>query len=224
MTTARSIIAGALTHHLNRLSPGEALDADVASVALDALNFIADEWNGQKSFLFREVLTPSTAISAASGSLGTTWVGLASGDEILGATVAYSATLDVPLQPLTMQQYAEISIKSLTTYPAYYAHDGASTVYFYPVPTGQTVTLRTKQVVSDFADLDTDYTMPKGYKAALAAVLAEKLSPAMLGGISPAVAVAAKSARSRIAGQSINPAIIGGQPYAGPVARIRRGY
>ncbi|MEI6282731.1 MAG: hypothetical protein WCP82_08465 [Alphaproteobacteria bacterium] len=224
MTTARSIITGALTQHLNRLSPGESLDADVAAVALDGLNFIADEWNGSKSFLFRELLTASSAISAATGTLGTTWAGLASGDEILGATVAYSATLDVPLEPITMAQYQQIAIKSLTTYPAYYAHDGAATVYLYPVPTGQTITLRTKQIVSDFADLDTDYSMPKGYKSALAAVLAEKLAPVMLGGISPAVAAAAKAARSRIYAQAINPAIINGRAYVGPVARIRRGF
>ena len=224
MTTARAIIQGTLSHHLNRLSPGEALDADVASVCLDALNFIADELNGQKSFLFRELLTTSSAISSATGTLGTTWAGLASGDEILGATVAYSATLDVPLDPITMKQYQEISIKALTTYPNSYAHDGAATVYFYPVPTGQTVTLRTKQIVADFADLDTDYVMPKGYKAGLAALLAERVSPVMLGGVSAPVAVAAKAARSRLAGQTISPAILNGKTYVGPVARIKRGF
>ena len=224
MTTARSIVTGALTHHLNRLSPGEALDADVSAVCLDALNFLADELNGQKSFLFRDILTTSSAISSATGTLGTTWTGLVSGDEILGATVAYSATLDVVLEPIALQQYHEIAIKSLTTYPAYYAHDGAATVYFYPVPTGQTITLRTKQVVSDFADLDTDYSMPKGYKSALSAMLAERVAPVLLGGVSPAVAVAAKAARARLASQAVNPAIIGGRAYVGPVARIKRGY
>ena len=224
MTTARSIISAALSHHLNRLSPGEALDADVAALALDSLNFVSDEWNGSKAFLFRELLTTSSAISSATGTLGSTWAGLSSGDEILGATVAYSATLDVPLEPLTMSQYAEISIKALSTYPAYYAHDGAVSVYLYPVPTGQTITLRTRQVVADFVDLDTDYAMPRGYKAALAAALAERLAPVMLGGISPAVAAASKAARARIGAQAINPAIINGRAYAGPVARITRGF
>jgi hypothetical protein len=193
-------------------------------LALDALNFATDEWNGSKAFLFREVLTTSSAISAATGTLGSTWAGLSSGDEILGATVAYSATLDVALQPITIAQYADISIKALSTYPAYYAHDGATTVYLYPVPTGQTVTLRTRQVVADFADLDTDYAMPRGYKAALASILAERLAPALLGGISAPVAAAAKAARSRIGAQAINPAIINGRAFVGPVARIQRGF
>ena len=46
----------------------------------------------------------------------------------------------------------------------------------------------------------------------------------LLGGVSPAVAVAAKAARARLASQAINPAIIGGRAYVGPVARIKRGY
>ena len=32
MTTARSIISAALSHHLNRLSPGEALDAEALTL------------------------------------------------------------------------------------------------------------------------------------------------------------------------------------------------
>lgn len=207
MTTARQVISGALTFHLNRLSPGETLDADLAALCLEALNHIADEWNGVKSFLFREILTVSSAISGASGTLGTTWTGLASGDEILGATVRYS-NMDVPLHLLTMGQYADVALKTISDIPEVFAHDGATTVYFYPACTGQTVTLRTKQVVSDFADLDTDYVMPKGYKSALSAVLAEKLSPSMTGGVSPAVASAAASARARIVAQNANPAIL----------------
>ncbi len=207
MTTARLIISGALTYHLNRLSPGETLDADLAAVALDALNNVADAWNGQKSFLFREVLTASSTISAASAALGTAWTGLSAGDEIITATVAQSG-VDTPLYRLTMTQYAHLPVKTTTGTPTAYAHDGAATVYLYPVPTGHVVTLMTRQVVSDFADLDTDYVMPKGYRSALSAVLAEALAPVLLGGITPAVAVAARAARSRIGAQSVNPAIL----------------
>lgn len=218
MTTARSIITGALTFGLNRLSPGEALDADVGAVCLDALNHIADELNGSKSFLFREVLTQSSAITGASAALGVAWAGLAPGDEIAGATVQYSAGHDVPLDPLTMAQYAEsIAIKATASLPRYYAHDGLATVYFYPACAGQTVTLRTRQVVSDFADLDTDYSMPKGYKAALSALLAEKMAPTMLGGVTPAVAQAAQKARNQLAQQSVNPAILSGSRRQGNI-------
>lgn len=210
MTTARSIISGALTFGLNRLSPGETLDADLAATCLDALNHIADEWNGSKSFLFREILTASTAITGSSAQLGVAWASLSSGDEIRGATVQYASGQEVVMQPLTMAQYQTITVKASASLPQYYAQDGAATVYIYPAATAHIITLLTKQVVSDFADLDTDYVMPKGYKSALAACLAEKLAPVLLGGITPAIAAAAKGARNRIGAQAIDPAIIGG--------------
>ena len=69
-TTARSIIEGALSFGLNRLSPGETLDADTANTCLTALNMICDEFNGSGGFLFRDLMTQSTAISAASAGVG----------------------------------------------------------------------------------------------------------------------------------------------------------
>lgn len=224
MTTARDIVRGALSFHLNRLSPGEAEDADLFARCLLALNFIADEFNGQKSFLWCEVLTASSAITGTSGTLGTTWAGIASGDEILGATVRYSSTLDVPMSPITMAQYADIAIKSTSSYPEVYAHDGAATVYLYPAAASHVITIRTKQVMSDFADLDTDYEMPKGYKAGLSALLAEKMAPSLLGSLPPAVGKAASAARSHLLAQGLVPAILNPGDGVGRVARIMRGY
>lgn len=207
MTTARSIIVGALTFGLNRLSPGETLNADDGAVCLDALNHIADELNGSKSFLFREVLTTSSPITGASAALGVAWPTLAPGDEIAGATLGDEAD---HMDALTMAQYAAITDKVSAGSPRYYAHDGLATVYLYPAASGQTVTLRTKAVVGDFADLDTEYSMPKGYKSALSALLAEKMAPTMVGGVSAPVAQAAQKARNQLSQQSVNPAIIGG--------------
>lgn len=224
MTTARQVIEATLTFGLNRLSPGESLNADDGARCLDALNFIVDKWNGQKSFLFREILTTSSAITGTYGTLGTDWVGLLPGDEILGATVRYATNLDVPMEPITVGRYADIGLKTLSTYPAYYAHDGQSTVYLYPAAAGHVITLRTKQVVSDFADLDTDYTMPKGYKSALSAELAEMLAPVMIGGITPAIAASAKTARMRVQAQSMSPAIINANDPATGLVRVKRGY
>jgi hypothetical protein len=211
MTTARDVITGALTFHLNRLSPGESADADTLAVCLSALNDIADEWNGSKAFLFREILTASgSAISAATALLGTAWATLSPGDQILGATYAASGQ-DNPMRPLTMQQYHEqVFDKTATGEPDFWAHDGLATVYFYPVPTGHTITLRTHQVVSDFADLDTDYSMPKGYKSALSACLSEKLAPTMNPQLLGECQRKARAARSKIAAQAIEPAIING--------------
>jgi hypothetical protein len=214
VTTARSIIRGALTFYLNRLSPGEADDADTFNVCLDALNDVADEWNGTKSFLFREILSASaTGITGASGTLGVDWPDLVPGDRIEGATYSYQAGVDYPIDAISMAQYANVAIKATASLPRVYAHDGSATVYFYPAASGQTITLRTRQVVSNFADLDTDYVLPKGYKASLSACLAEKMAPTMVGTIPASVAQAATRARNRINGQAINPAILS---LAGP--------
>lgn len=193
MTTARSIISGALRFHLNRLSPGETLDADLADVCLEALNSIADEMNGDETMLWRQILT-AAAVTGTTGTLGTTWATIAPGTQILGASYSDGAN-DIPIDELTMAQYHAIPVKSTAGQPQYWAHDGQSTIFFYPAPTGQSVTLRTGSPVSDFADLDTDYVMPQGRKSAFQALLAERLAPSVLGDIPPAVSRAARKAR-----------------------------
>lgn len=217
MTKARDIITGALRFHLNRLSPGETMDDDTAGACLEALNNLADEMNGAKSFLFREVLTTSSAITGTTATLGSTWVGLSPGDEILGATVQYTAGNDVPIALITMQQYQNIPLKNVSTFPQSLAYDGLSTVYLYPGATGQTVTLRTRQIVSDFADLDTDYSMPKGYKAALSAMLAERMAPSIAPAKVESARAEGQSARRRLMAQAVNPAIIGARPVRGNI-------
>lgn len=216
MTTARQVITTALTVHLNRLSPGETLDADTAATCLDALNDVVDSINGLKAMLWREVFSTG-AVTGTSGTLGVTWPTLASGDKILGATVQYSAGMDFPLVPMTMERYANIPLKATASLPREYAHDGAATVYFYPAATGQTVTLRTKQVFSDFADLDTDYGLPKGFKAALAALLAHHIGPVLIGGLPASVAVSASRARRQLLSQTMRPAVIADQNASGNI-------
>lgn len=205
MPTARSIITSALSFRLNRLSPGEALDADTAATCLSGLNTLVDEVNGARVGLFREILTAGT-VTAATGTLGTTWATLAPGEKILGATYADGSETEV-IDQITMAQYHEISNKGDVGDPIYFAHDGGATVYFYPVPTSRVVTLRTREAVSDFADLDTNYVMPKGYESAFSALLAELLAPQQ-GGVTPSIAKAAFAGRARMRAQSMIPAIL----------------
>jgi hypothetical protein len=207
VTTARSIITGALRFRLNRLSPGEALDADLADTCLEALNNIVDEINGGQSLLWKEVLTAGT-VTSVSGTLGSTWSTLVPGVHILGATYS-DGTQDLPIDSLTMAQYQAIADKTQAGNDLiYYAHDGASTVYFWPVPTSRAVTLRTKAEATVFADLDTDYTMPSGYKSNLGDMLAERVASSTIGSLPADVARFGRAARLRLAAQVINPAII----------------
>lgn len=206
MTTARQIIDDSLSFGLNRLGPGESASTAEDTFALRALNSIVDEFNGAKSMLHRTILSSSSSISTVSAVLGTAWSGLAPGDKILGATYV-SNDEDMPMWELTMEQYHAIPDKAETGEPQFWAHDGLATVYFSPVPTGHVIKLRTKQVFTDFADTTTDYSMPKGYRSAFAALLTEKLAGNM-GGLTPAIARAATAARMRLLAQTVNPAIV----------------
>ncbi len=207
MSTAREIITGALSFGLNRLSPGETLDADTGAMCLDALNHLADEFNGRGSFLFREILTAGT-VTSVTGTISSTW-NLIPGVQILGAYYTDSGQ-DTDIAPITLAQYACITDKDQPGDPEVYAFDGYDTVRFYPVPTSLSVTLRTKAYFANFADLDTDYGMPAGYKAAFSDMLAEKVGPSLVGELSPRTVRNAANARKRLTAQAANPAIISG--------------
>ena len=207
MTTARTIISGALTFWLNRLSPGETLDADLGATCLAALNDVADGFNGLGSFLFSEFFTPGVC-NGVSGTLGTTWPGVNPGDNILGATVSYQAGMDLPLDPITMGQYADIAQKATASIPQYFCPDGGSLVYLWPAAAGQTVTLRTWKSFSQFADLDTDYVMPQGFQSGFSACVAERMAPALNPGALAAAEVGARAARNRLAAQVTMPETI----------------
>lgn len=206
MTTARSIIDGAL-FKLNKLAIGESADSAVDTVCLRELNTVVDEINGAKGMLFREVITSSgSTVSTATATLGSTWSGISPGDKILGASYS-DGTNDWPMREMTMAQYQAIPDKATTGTPDGWAHDGLATVYFAPVPTGQTIKIRTRVPFTDFADATTDYSMPKGYKSAFIALLAEALGP-VFGGITQAVVAQARAARMRLLGQTVKPAIL----------------
>lgn len=210
MPTARQVIGDALTFRLNRLSPGETLDADTAALCLSALNAVIDEINGGQTLLWRETLATSSAASGSSATLGTHWPTLAVGTPILGASAALGG-VERDLVPMTMAQYHlwRDNIGDLT----HYAHDGAATVYFVGNATGHTVTLRVKAAASSFADLDAAYTMPDGYRSGLADLLAERVASVLVGGVTRDVAMAAASARRRLLARATNPGVLSvGEP------------
>jgi len=215
---ARTIIRNALTFGLNRLSPGEQEDADLFGRCLDALGSVLDEINGSEGMLWREELTTSSAISGTTATLGVDWIGLTPGNQILGATVRYSPSgQDIPLNSITMDQYADIPVKSTASIPRDYAYDGQSTVYFYPAAAGQVVTLRTLQQVSGLTDLDTDYVMVSGFQSALEALLAEKMAPTLNPAMLPKAEKEANRARRRMAANVIQPEILNGGARSGNI-------
>lgn len=215
--TALGVIADGYAR-INRLSPGETLGADETAYGFDRLNILVDELSAGNQFLYRDILT-SASVTGSTLTLGTgSWSAIPSGAEIISAVLVSGTAGNVPLARLTMQQYNErLALPSTAGLPSYYAHDGLSTVYLYPVPTAQTIQLQTRVGVASFADQTTAYTVPPGYRAFLGAEMAVRLAPSVLGGLPPGIAAAAKAARKGIG--SFEPAVIDVYSFARPVSR-----
>jgi hypothetical protein len=197
MTTARQIITSALTTGLNRLSAGETLDDDLAALCLSALNDVVDSINGAGGMLWRQVATTQT-VSGSSAALSL-W-GLAP-----GATISVITTPDQwPVNPSTFEAIQTLTPSSGT--PTIYAHAG-DTLHFYPAPTSVAITVASKEAASEFADLDTDYSMPDGWRSGLAALLAEEVAVPVLGDLPGSVARKAAAARRRLMAK-VEPAIL----------------
>lgn len=178
MVQALAVIQDAY-ERLNRLSPGETLDADTSALGLRRLNLLVDELSAIQQFLFQDVIlsAPQTGnITLAAG----VWAAIASGNDVISA-----ASNGLPLVQITMQQYNAIFNQAQTGSPTVYAADGLAAIYLWPVPTGQTLRLQYRVGAGVFADYTTDYSMPAGYRAALGAALAVRLAPSVLGKVPP---------------------------------------
>ena len=208
MTTARNILTLAL-ESMNRLSPGEAIDADLAASCLRRLNSIADDMGAGRQMLFRDLFT-SSAVTGQTLTIGAGgFAALQPGDEVIQAVAD-----GFELSPITMQQYNAILVKTSTGRPGSFAFDGLATVYLYPAAAGQTITLLTRANYAVFADLDTVYMMPSGYENAFATCLAVAMAPALLGKVSADLVRAKKEAMFNVANNAVRPAILNANPYS----------
>lgn len=212
MTTARTIISLAL-EGMNKLSPGETLDADLAASCLRRLNAIADDWSTGRSMMPQDVIV-SGAVTGVSLTLGTgSFAEIQPGNEIMAAQADGYA-----LSEITMAQYATIQNKTQIARPLVFVHDGLSTVFLNPASGGNVISLLVRKQFTAFADLDTDYVMPSGYQGAFAASLAVGMAPALLGGVPPALYAAEKRAKYAVERANVRPAMINASPL-----RIRAG-
>lgn len=206
MTTARAIITLAL-EAMNRLSPGETVDADLAAVCLRRLNAITDDWSIIPSRMPQQHIVAGAA-TGATLALGQG----AFADVPAGAGVAQLQVDGFPMTPITMAQYNNITDKVSAGRPDLWAFDGLGTIYLYPVASGNTVHILSRKAFSKFADIDTDYLLPAGYQGAFAASLSVAMAPSLLGKITPELMLAEQRALFRIQSANIDPAIISASP------------
>ena len=220
MATARTIITLAL-ESMNKLSPGETLDPDLAAALLRRLNSIADDWSAGRDMTPQDVIS-SGAVTGTSLTLGTgAFVAISIGEEVIQAQAD-----GYPMAPITMQQYNNIRLKTQSGRPEVWVWDGLATVYLYPASAGNTINLMTRAPFASFADLDTTYTLPSGYQGAFAATLAVAMAPTLLGGIPAPLLAAEKKAMFNVANTNVRPAIVSADPLSprGAVGNILTGW
>ena len=207
MLRALDIITAAYKR-MNRLSPGEALSSDDAAYSFDVLNELVDELSAQNLFLFQSVLTSAAQSGAITLGVGS-WAAISPGDQIVSATCD-----NLMMDPITMQQYNQLYQPNVSGRPTCWASDGLSTVYLWPVPTGQTIKLQTRTSVSAFADQTTQYNAPDGWRAGLSAALAVRLAPAILGNVPAALLHAEKACMGAV--NRYEPAILDFETFNKP--------
>ena len=154
-----------------RLSPGEQLGGDDIDCGFAELNNLVDEVSAQQNFLYKETLTAAAQTGNITLGAGD-WAALTPGVEIVSISCN-----SLPISPITTEQYNAIYSKTDTGIPQVYCYDGFSNIYLYQVATGQTISIETRDGVIAFADTDTNYTMPDGYKSMLIARLAVMVFP-----------------------------------------------
>jgi len=204
MTTAVEIVTDSM-EWLNRLSPGETLNADDLARGLSRLNTIIDKWSAKRAVLYKSAITSAAQtgnITLAAGS----WAAIPVGTEIASVSVD-----GLPIDQITMTQYAELSDVTTAGSPTLWATDGLSAVYLVPVANGQTVELMHRTTATSFADTTTSYTMPPGYRAALGVSLACSLAPIINPSMLAALKMEERSAMSGI--QAFQPEILDTYSY-----------
>lgn len=170
MTTATEIVTDAM-RWLNRLSPGETLNADDLNFGFERLNVIVDKLSANRTFLFRQVIT--SAAQTGNITLGAgSWSAVPYGSHIVSVSVDGEE-----IARITPEQYAGEYDTTTSGSPSMWAQDGGANLYFVPVPDGQTIKTAHRVAVAEFADVTTDYDMPPGWKAYLGAALAVSLAP-----------------------------------------------
>ncbi len=191
MATARSIILDALTE-IGVQSPGEELDADNGALGLLRFRNLLNTWLADRLTLsFQRVVTFTTDGSSSTYTVGTNadvdvprpmWIDMAN-----YVNPGSNPTVNVPLGPMTREQFANLSIPGLASaLPQLYFYQSSSeasadvgTFFLWPTP-NQAVDIQFYAnygagLPDGLASLDVDVTGPPGYAEAFMYQLAIRL-------------------------------------------------
>lgn len=213
-TTARDLVTAA---HLELLAvaAGETLTASDATVGLDALNRLIDQYRAENLTIYTTTRTTWTLVSSTQtytvGS-GGTGPAIARPVSLLGC--GYIETADTPdsehaLTPFDDAGWAAVTQKALTAVlPTNYHYNPTyplATLTLWPAPTSSTLqgVVYAKTALTEFASLSTAVSLPPGYRRMLVKNLALELAPGLGKTVSRELALAAADSLSVVKRQNV---------------------
>lgn len=196
MTTARDIVKKSL-QKIGALVKSEEPSADEADDGLSSLNSLISSWSNDSLVMFARTwesftLSGGTAsyTIGSGGALNTTRP-----MDIVDCYLSVG-TIDYAMSIVTDEAYNSISFKSLTGIPEFLNYDNAyplGKIRLYPIPSGNyTLFLLSEKLVTSFATLDTDMSLPNGFERALVYNLAIELAPEYAQKPDPSIVAIAK--------------------------------
>lgn len=183
--TAKTLIQGAY-RLLGNLRHGQTASDDALTDGLSMLNDMLDGWAVERMtvpVIVRRVVDVAASTASYLVGPGGDW-DIEVPIRIERAGLIDSTGLERPIRVLTVDQWADVALKSATSTELtaiYYDKDSATgRVYVTPIPTssGLQIALYNWQAFPAFADIDTtNYDFPPGAALAMRYCLAELLIP-----------------------------------------------
>jgi hypothetical protein len=174
---ARELIEQAL-RKMAVLGVAQALDADEAEAVRVELNTMLKGWQRKGPHLWKKTEGSVTLVNAtASYDLAATLNPV----RIMSMRYRDTAGRDLPMRPLTRDEYFDLPLKTSTGIPAQYYFDpqrGAPTIYVWPVQatvTTETLKVTYQKRIDDIDDLSNDIDIPQEHFDVVLYALAERL-------------------------------------------------
>lgn len=181
-TTARTICTDAALE-LQVLSQGEDLSAGDAAYLFSNFTELVDQWNAIRPAVFAVSFLEFTLVPSLNphtiGPTGATWTVAQRPETIDGMIVELGNGVNAPAVNLDHDAdwYQNLSNPTITTsYPTDGYYDPTwpnGSLYLWPIPsTGYSVQVLLRNILGPYT-LDTPFSMPPGYRAAMTLTLAE---------------------------------------------------
>lgn len=200
MTTALELLTGSLKL-LGVVTKTKPISADEAEDGLGRLNELLESWANDTLLAYTRVWE-SFPLSAGVGSytIGTGQTFNTARPVSIVSAYVRNQTTDYPLMMIRDEDYARIDTKSTTSQtPQYLNYDQGfpvGTIRLWEVPSaGLTLYMQSEKVLTSFADLSSDVSLPPGWAKALRYALAIDLAPEY--GIAVSGEVANQAAESK---------------------------